>query len=82
MAPFSNFPYLKQAFTEGEAWKVEPERINELRSRGVISDSLADRIYRNGALGSHVEIIERNEGYKGFNQESVSKIIRKTNPGK
>src|SRR5262249_23928159 len=30
MKPFSDFSYLKQAFTEGELWKVDPKRIEFL----------------------------------------------------
>ena len=33
-----------------------------------------------GALGSHLEILERNEGYKGFNQTGINQIIRQTDP--
>ena len=33
-----------------------------------------------GARGSHLEILERNDGYKGFNQTGISEIIAKTDP--
>jgi hypothetical protein len=33
-------------------------------------------------LGSHLEILERNDGYKGFNQTGVSDIIARTDPRK
>ncbi len=40
----------------------------------------ADRFRREGALGSHMEILERNDGYKGFNQTGISEIITRTDP--
>ena len=33
-----------------------------------------------GAIGSHLELIERRQGFKGFNQNSVSVIIQATDP--
>ena len=35
-----------------------------------------------GAIGSHLENLERNDGYKGFNQKGVSDIIARTDPRK
>ena len=35
-----------------------------------------------GAIGSHLENLERNEGFKGFNQTGVSEIIAATDPRK
>ena len=34
------------------------------------------------AIGSHLENLERNDGYKGFNQQGVSEIITNTDPRK
>jgi hypothetical protein len=39
-------------------------------------------LFRSGAIGSHLENLERNDGYKGFNQQGVSDIISKTDPRK
>jgi hypothetical protein len=80
MAPFTDFPFLKQAFTKGQMWPVEPRRIDRLLSRGRISGEQADRFRREGALGSHLEILQRNDGYKGFNQTGISEIITRTDP--
>lgn len=80
MDPFSNFPYLKQAFTEGEIWPVEPSRVNHLIEKGLISHEQADKFLLYGAVGSHLENLQRREGYKGFNQKNVSLIIKKTDP--
>lgn len=80
MEPFSNFPYLKQAFTEGERWKVEERMIEALLKDGKITDAEAERFRSQGAVGSHLENLERKEGYKGFNQKNVSLIIKKTDP--
>ncbi len=80
MAPFTDFPFLKQAFTQGEIWPVSAERIDSLRNAGLIDDDAARRFAAEGALGSHLEILERNDGYKGFNQTGISEIILRTDP--
>lgn len=80
MQPFSNFPYLKQAFTEGEFWPVEERRIDMLFKNGQITEEEAKKFREQGALGSHLENLQRKEGYKGFNQKNVSLIIKKTDP--
>jgi hypothetical protein len=80
MEPFSHFPYLKQAFTKGEQWKVSSKRVEVLRSKGQITQEQAARFLKEGALGSHLENLQRNEGYKGFNKDSVNIIIKKTDP--
>ena len=35
-----------------------------------------------GTIGSHLENLERNDGFKGFNQTGVSEIIAATDPRK
>ncbi len=80
MSPFSHFNYLKQAFTKGEHWKVAPERIEKLLKNGQITQEQAHKFEKEGALGSHLENLQRREGYKGFNQKNVSLIIKKTDP--
>jgi hypothetical protein len=80
MAPFTDFPYLKQAFTRGEVWPVDPRRIERLLAARRITADQAIRFGREGALGSHLEILERNDGYKGFNQTGISEIITRTDP--
>lgn len=80
MDPFSFFPYLKQAFTAGEIWHVDPERLAKLVKEKKISKEHADKFLAYGAVGSHLENLQRREGYKGFNQKNVSIIIKKTDP--
>ena len=80
MEPFSNFPYLKQAFTEGERWNVDLNRLNDLLAQRWITPAQADKFKTEGAIGSHMENLQRREGYKGFNQKNVSTIIQKTDP--
>lgn len=80
MAPFTTFPYLRQAFTEGERWPVKPERIDRLLKAGQINHVQAEQFRVEGALGSHLENLERNDGFKGFNQKGVSDIIARTDP--
>lgn len=80
MAPFTTFPYLKQAFTEGQRWPVSGARIKRLLDRKFITAEQADAFRTNGAIGSHLENLERNDGFKGFNQQGVSDIIARTDP--
>ena len=82
MAPFTELPYLWQAFTQGELWKVSPERLVPLVSAGHISAEQAEKFEKIGALGSHLEILQRWEGFKGFNKTAVSAIIRDTDARK
>jgi hypothetical protein len=80
MNPFSDFEFLKQAFTEGERWSVDPKRVQQLLDRGLITAEQAETFRRTGAVGSHLENLQRRGGFKGFNQKSVSVIIEATDP--
>jgi hypothetical protein len=80
MKPFSDFDFLRQAFTEGERWPVPPDRLNALRSQGFITADQYAQFKRDGALGSHLENLQRHGGFKGFNQKSVSVVIAATDP--
>lgn len=82
MAPFSEFDYLKQAFTEGEMWAVDGQRLKKLVEENYIGQNEADKFAAHGARGSHLELIQRSEGFKGFNQHNVSDIITRTDPRK
>jgi hypothetical protein len=82
MKPFTDLPILKQAFTEPEMWPVREERCKRLLQRGQITEKQAERFLWQGAAGSHLEILQRWEGYKGFNQAGVSAIIRETDARK
>jgi hypothetical protein len=82
MDPFTDFPHLKQAFTAGEMWPVETERIEALVAEGQITEVQAATFRSEGAIGSHLEILERNNGYKGFNQTGISEIISRIDPRK
>jgi hypothetical protein len=80
MKPFTDLPYLKQAFTKGEVWPVRPERIERALQDGVITAAQAEKFRTDGTLGSHLEILQRDDGYKGFNQTGINEIIRDTDP--
>jgi hypothetical protein len=82
MKPFTNFTYLRQAFTEGERWRVDPQRIEKLLNARRITGDQAEKFRAQGAIGSHLENLERNDGFKGFNQEGVNAIITATDPRK
>jgi hypothetical protein len=80
MSPFSDFSYLRQAFTHGERWQVPVQRLDLLVQEGRIDEAQRARFVESGAIGSHLENIQRGEGFKGFNQQTVSDIIRRTDP--
>jgi hypothetical protein len=80
MQPFTDWPHLKQAVTKGEMWAVPAARVEDALAGGFITPQQADQFRRDGALGSHLEILERNDGFKGFNQTGISEIITLTDP--
>ncbi len=82
MKPFSDFPFLKQAFTEGERWPVQQTRAERLLENDSITQAQFDEFIKNGAIGSHLENLQRKGGFKGFNQHAVSIIIAETDPRK
>jgi hypothetical protein len=82
MNPFSDFEFLRQAFTEGERWQVSRERAERLLAAKLITREQCDKFVREGAIGSHLENLQRHGGFKGFNQKSVSAIIAATDPRK
>ncbi len=80
MPPFTDFPHLRQCFTVGDRWSVKPERIDRLLAAKLITTAQAEQFRREGAIGSHLELLERNQGFKGFNQQGVDRIIAGTDP--
>ncbi|HEY1065406.1 MAG TPA: hypothetical protein VGE52_04830 [Pirellulales bacterium] len=80
MPPFTNFPYLKQCFTQGEIWPVSPERLEVAVAAGRLTPAQAAKFREQGAVGSHLEILQRDDGYKGFNQTGINDIIARTDP--
>lgn len=80
MAPFASLPYLQQCFTRGEVWSVSEQRLRAARAAGVITDAQVQSLSKHGAIGSHLELIERGQGYRGFLQRGISDIIQRTDP--
>jgi len=80
MKPFSNYSYLKQAFSFAEKWYVNPVILKNLENKDIIDSTQRKKFEKEGVSGSHIEIIQRTEGFKGFNQKNVSDIIKRTDP--
>lgn len=80
MQPFSNYPHLYQELTLGDWAAVEPARVDALEAGGHIGPEEAERIRLNGAIISHLENIERNDGFKGFNKPGIDGVLRKLDP--
>jgi hypothetical protein len=80
MAPFSAFPHLYQELTEGDWDAVDPARVEMLEAQGHISADEAEKLRLEGSIVTHLENIERNEGYKGFNREGIDSVLRKLDP--
>ena len=78
MPPFTDLPMLKQAFTVAETWQVPSSRIQTLVESNLLSQEQGAKFLKEGANGSHLEILQRWEGFKGFNKTGVSHIIRET----
>ena len=82
MEPFSDFPYLRQAFTKGERWTVQRSRLEGLLVTKSITPEEYEIFRKQGAIGSHLEHLERKGGFKGFNQSAVSDILGRVDPRK
>ena len=80
MPPFTELPVLWQAFTAAELWTVPKSRLDRLVNEGLIAQELAQHFSTMGAPGSHLEILQRWNGFKGFNKTGISAVIRSTNP--
>jgi len=61
---------------------VDPRRIEAAVAAGWITPEEAAKFLAEGAVGSHLEILQRREGYKGFNQQAVGAILSETDPRK
>jgi len=66
----------------GEWWPVDPRRIDDLVTNGHITAEAADNFRMYGAIGSHFENLERNDGFKGFNQPGIDDVLRIIDPRK
>lgn len=80
MSPFSDFDHLYQELTHGDWAAVDPRRVDALEQGGHIPAEEAEAIRLNGAIIAHLENIERNQGYKGFNREGIDGVLRKLDP--
>lgn len=80
MAPFTDFPHLYQELTTGDWVAVDPGRVDALERAGHIGADEAERLRTAGSILSHLENIERNDGFKGFNREGIDSVLRKLDP--
>ena len=61
---------------------MRQERADALLKNGSITENQFQEFMSNGAIGSHLENLQRKGGFKGFNQHAVSIIIAETDPRK
>ncbi|WP_430388311.1 hypothetical protein [Blastomonas fulva] len=80
MAPFSDMPHLYQELTDGDWDAVDPMRVDQLEREGHIGSDEAEKLRIEGSIVTHLENIERNDGYKGFNREGIDSVLRKLDP--
>lgn len=80
MQPFSSMAHLYQELTQGDRVAVDPSRVDLLEREGHLSSEEAEEVRMNGAILSHLENIERNDGYKGFNKPGIDGVLRKLDP--
>ena len=82
MKPFSNFSFLKQAFNVTSKWNIRKSRIIKLLNMKLINLEQYNNFVNNGTIASHLESIQRGQGFKGFNQNSITAIIKAVDPRK
>jgi hypothetical protein len=80
MSPFSSFPFLYQELTVGAPAPVDPARVDLLERDGHLTADEAEAIRLNGYIATHLENIERNQGYKGFNKPGIDGVLRALDP--
>ncbi|TDP61256.1 hypothetical protein [Roseateles toxinivorans] len=80
MSPFSDMPHLYQELTDGDWVAVDPRRVDALEAAGHLSAANAEQLRQQGSIGTHLENIERNDGFKGFNREGIDSVLRKLDP--
>lgn len=80
MAPFTDWPHLYQELTHGDWAAVDPARVDALAAAGHIGADEAERLKLEGSIVTHLENIERNDGFKGFNREGIDSVLRKLDP--
>jgi len=80
MPPFSDMPHLYQELTHGDWAPVDPARVDALQADGHLPADEAERIRLEGAIVTHLENIERNDGYKGFNKPGIDGVLQKLDP--
>jgi hypothetical protein len=80
MAPFTRFGHLYQELSLGDWAAVDPARIDALEVGGHIGAEESEQLRLKGSILSHLENIERNDGFKGFNREGIDGVLRKLDP--
>lgn len=80
MKPFSDLPYLYQELTAGQWLPVDPDHVDSLERSGHLDKQEAESFRLRGAIGCHLENIERNDGFKGFNQPGIDGVLRVIDP--
>jgi len=80
MAPFTDWPHLYQELTDGDWGAVDPARVDALEAAGHIGADEAEKLRTEGSIVTHLENIERNDGFKGFNREGIDSVLRKLDP--
>lgn len=80
MPPFSDMPHLYQELTHGDWAAVDPARVDVLEAAGHLPPEEAQAIRLGGAIITHLENIERNDGYKGFNKPGIDGVLQKLDP--
>jgi hypothetical protein len=80
MNPFSSFPFLYQELSVGAPAPVDPARVDRLEQDGHLTAAEAEAIRLNGYIATHLENIERNQGYKGFNKPGIDGVLRALDP--
>jgi hypothetical protein len=75
--------YLTQAFTVGEKWKVHGIRLSNAMMRSAIDMKMYNKLLQpedRFAVGSHLEGLDRSQGFAGFKEKAVNNIMTRIDP--
>ena len=82
MPPVPAGPHRYQGRHQGGWLAVDPARGDALERAGHVTPEQAEDFRLYGAIGSHLENLERNDGFKGFNQPGIDGVLKIIDPRK
>ena len=72
MKPFSNFPFLKQAFTEPEKWQVKEDKLAQLVKNHQLNEDQASTFSGTAPLPATWRILRGGKGLRGLTRTQLA----------